>query len=107
MRITIKDDFTATPGARKRVDGPFSGEEFRERFLEPYFDSDRENRNGLIIDMDGTEGYAGSFIDEAFGGIARKVGTDIVLNSCLFLSEEDPALLEEIVGCIRGAELED
>ncbi len=92
-KIKIASEFTDTPGPRFIGDGPFSGEEFRKRFLEPLF----ENNNDLIeIDFDDAWGYPSSFLEEAFGGLARKYGKDKVLNRIEIISNDEPTLEKEI-----------
>lgn len=92
INISISKDFTKTPGARYKTDGPFSGEEFREKILEPIFSTNKI----IIIDLDNTEGYATSFLEEAFGGLSRKYGTDACRKKLKFISDEDPLLIDEI-----------
>lgn len=100
-RITIAKDFSIYPGARYRADGDYSGQEFFEDILEPKFQSLTENQV-LTIDLDGTEGYATSFLDEAFGGLARKYGKDNVIKKLVFISLQEPYLIDEIKSYING-----
>lgn len=65
--ITIASDFSTTPGGRYYTDGDFTGQEFRERYLIPELDKNETIR----IVLDGAEGYPSSFLEEAFGGLAR------------------------------------
>lgn len=65
--ITIATDFTDTPGPRYRDEGPFSGEQFREEMLVPALRAG----DSLFLDLDETEGYGSSFLEEAFGGLVR------------------------------------
>jgi hypothetical protein len=95
ITINIAKDFTKTPGARYKADGPFSGEEFRETFLEKYFD-DIGNQCKITVILDGAEGYATSFLEEAFGGLARKYGKKRCLERLEFISNEDRLLIDEI-----------
>jgi hypothetical protein len=68
MRVVrIAEDFSRTPGGRYRSDGPYSGEEFRERFLLPAI-----NTEGVEVILDGAAGYPSSFLEEAFGGLRRQ-----------------------------------
>lgn len=99
--ITIAKDFSIYPGARHREDGDYSGQEFFEDILEPKFQSLPENQV-LTIDLDGTEGYATSFLDEAFGGLARKYGKDNVIKKLVFISLQEPYLIDEIKSYING-----
>jgi len=101
--INIAMEFSSTPGARYRSDGPYSGEEFREAILETALQESGPDACVEIV-LDGTEGYATSFLEEAFGGLARKLGCDVCLQRLRFRSEEDPLLVEEIQRYIRGAD---
>lgn len=94
--INIASDFSNTPGARYISDGDFSGQEFFEKILEPSFLEVKDNEDTLIVNLDNTDGYATSFLDEAFGGLARKYGKDIALTKIEFISHEEPYLIEEI-----------
>ena len=54
ITINTGKDFSCTPGARYKSDGPFSGEEFRENLLEKHF----ENKNDgtpVVVMLDGTQ----------------------------------------------------
>ena len=100
--INIPKDFSSTPGARYENDGPYSGEKFRENFLEPLFGETPETSKIHII-LDGAEGYPTSFLEEAFGGIARKHGKEICKQRFVFTSDEDPLLIDEIQGYINDS----
>lgn len=73
------------------------------KVLEPRFLEARENGEKLFVDLDGVEGYATSFLEAAFGGLARKYGTEAVQKVLSFKSEEEPYLIEEIEEYIREA----
>lgn len=90
----VARDFTETPGARYYTDGEYSGQQFREQILEPFFHNNQSDI--LVIDLDGTEGYATSFLEEAFGGIARAYGKDVFKKRIRFVSTEEPLLPKEI-----------
>lgn len=66
IEINIARDFTDKPIGRYRTDGPYSGEVFREDVLMPSLEKDE-----VIVVLDGTRGYPSSFLEEAFGGLAR------------------------------------
>ena len=100
MTINIANDFTTTPGARYIKDGPFSGEEFRQKFLEQYFKNPKDESIIEVI-LDGTEGYATSFLEEAFGGLARIFGKERCLKKLKLTSIEDGVLIKEIQGYIE------
>lgn len=67
--IKIATDFSRTPGGRYRSDGPASGEEFREDILIPAL----SHGDTVTIDLDGARGYPSSFLEEAFGGLVRRL----------------------------------
>jgi hypothetical protein len=96
--INIAKDFSDSPGARYYDDGDFSGQQFRDEILLKFFDTYDE----IIVNLDGTEGYATSFLEESFGGLARLKGIDLVLKKIKFISEEEPDLIEEIKEYIKA-----
>lgn len=98
MKICISSDFSETPGARYRSEGDYSGEEFRDELLAPQFVAARKLGEKLIIDMDGGYGYPTSFLEEAFGGLARKYGAKEVFEVLEFISNDEPSLIDEIKG---------
>ena len=51
--------------------GPESGEEFRDDYLIPWMEENK-NEDDLKIDFAGTIVYTPSFLEEAFGGAIRK-----------------------------------
>lgn len=77
IKISVAADFSRTPGTRYKVDGLFSGEEFREKLLEPYFKNTKDTRK-IEVDLDGVRGYTTSFLEESFGGLVRKFGGTVV-----------------------------
>jgi len=103
LDINISTDFSITPGARYRTDGDFSGQEFFEEILEKKFLLVKDNKGFISINLDGTDGYATSFLDEAFGGLARKHGKEIVMSKLIFISDEEPYLIEEIKSYMNEA----
>jgi hypothetical protein len=99
--ISIARDYTTSPGARYKKDGPFSGEDFREKILEKYF---RDGSSGkIIIDLDDVEGYSTAFLEEAFGGLVRLFGKDVVENRLEFISNDEPLLVNEIKNYLKNA----
>ena len=89
MEIVICRDFSETPNARYRAEGPDSGEEFRESLLEPKYILAINSNQKLIINLDGAYGYPTSFLEEAFGGLARKYGSAEVADTLEFISEDE------------------
>lgn len=65
--IKVAEQFSRFPAGRFMTDGPFSGELFRRKFLEPAL----KGSGDVIVDLDGARGYGSSFLEEAFGGLIR------------------------------------
>src|SRR5437868_4281697 len=96
ITINIAKDFSKTPGPRFRSEGNFSGEQFRTETLEKAFGDALRDNVQLFIDLDGGYGYATSFLEEAFGGLARIYNPSDVLRMLTFKSDEEPYLIEDI-----------
>lgn len=103
VRIHIAKDFSDTPGGRYRTDGEASGEEFRETQLKPRFLQAQKDGTALEIDLDGAEGYATSFLEEAFGGLAREFGAQQVMKTLKLSCKDEPMLVKEIHSYIEAA----
>lgn len=69
VRVNIANQFTRMPGGRYVRLGPNSGEMFREQFLVEPLSSGKT----VIVELDGVRGYGSSFLEEAFGGVVRKL----------------------------------
>lgn len=93
--INIAKTYTKTPGGRYKKEGPYSGQDFREKVLYPEFCKAKKNNEKLIVNLDGGYGYATSFLEEAFGGLARATKDSAVL-AIEIISEEEPELIEKI-----------
>lgn len=65
--IKVAEHFSRFPAGRFITDGPYSGELFRRKFLEPAL----RGSDDVIVDLDGARGYGSSFLEEAFGGLVR------------------------------------
>jgi hypothetical protein len=103
MKVVRIKEFTETPGPRAREEGPFSGDEFLETVLLPAYLKAREEGESLLVDLDGTEGYATSFLEATFGGLARRFEAKDILNTISFKSDDEPYLINEIKGYIFDA----
>lgn len=71
MILQVVKVFSSFPGPRRRSDGIHSGEEFREEYLERFYDQAIKNKEKLYIKLDGAWGYAPTFLEEAFAGMVR------------------------------------
>ena len=102
ISINISNDFSRTPGGRSIGEGSFSGEKFRKELLKPKFEQAKITNDILIVDLDGGYGYATSFLEEAFGGLARDTKDDDVMKIIIH-SAEEPALIDKIAEYMRDA----
>ena len=93
INFNIAKQFTDPPGGRYKKNGPKSGEELRDNYLIPALDK-LSPKEKLIVDMDGIIGAATSTLEETFGGLIRKRGTDVA-SKIEIVGEEDPELVEE------------
>ena len=96
MTLKIAKEFSLVPGPRSKNEGDYSAEQFREELLQPRFDQAEQAGQRLLVDLDGGSGYATSFLEEAFGGLARDYTPERVLKVLEFKSEEEPYLCSDI-----------
>lgn len=83
-------DFTEYPGPRYDEQGPESGEKFYVERLNPLFMRCVDEDKLLVVNLDGTAGFASSFLDEAFGQLTYDFGKEIVNNTLRIVSEDEP-----------------
>jgi hypothetical protein len=100
MNIRIATEFSRYPAGRYIKDGPYSGELFRKKFLEPNLPMHEK----ITIDLDGTRGYGSSFLEEAFGGLVRKGFSKSELKEKLEIKASNQSLKAEIFDFIDKAE---
>jgi hypothetical protein len=103
LNISVARDFADTPGPRSREEGEHSGEQFLEEVLLPIFEKAVRTDQELTIDLDGTEGYATSFLEASFGGLARRFDPALVLKFIHFKSDDEPHLVQEVKQYILDA----
>lgn len=103
--LNITKEFTDTPGPRKRSEGGHSGQEFLEDVLRPKFLEARASDALLFVNLDGAVGYPTSFLEEAFGGLAREFGSDEVERVVRLTCNDEPYLADQITRYIRQANL--
>ncbi len=101
---SIALEFSRTPGPRTDAEGNFSGEEFLPKLLE-WFDHARAGNKQLLVDLDGAAGYATSFLEAAFGGLARARGADVVRQILVLKSDDEPELISEVLEYIEDTKL--
>ncbi|ASJ39643.1 hypothetical protein TI24_19430 [Vibrio vulnificus] len=88
--IKVSDRYPC-PGPRYIHLGPSSGEDFKN-----WIKKELERDKDLTVDLDGTEGYGSSFLEEAFGGLIRDGIDANIVRSIKLISYEEPELIEEI-----------
>jgi hypothetical protein len=103
MIISVAKDFSETPGPRVPEEGDYSGLQFLHDLLRPKYLKAIEDHTTLTIDLDGTEGYATSFLEAAFGGLAREFDASDVLKVIQFKSNDEPYLVQEIIKYMKDA----
>lgn len=102
--IVIAKDFSDTVGGRYRVEGDYSGEQFREELLKQKLEEALSSGQTLLIDFDGGYGYPTSFLEESFGGLIRDgFDKDILLKTLLFKSDDNPKIIERVKNYILEA----
>ncbi len=103
MTLNIASEFSRFPGPRLRKEGQYSAEQFRDELLLPLFQKAESSNQLLLVDLDGGFGYATSFLEEAFGGLARQLGSDRVLRVLTFRTADEPYLEDDIRRYVREA----
>jgi hypothetical protein len=101
IKLKFIEDFTPYPGGRSRSTGDSSAEEFYEDVLQGKFKQAVDEDKMVSIDLDGAAGYAGSFLDEAFGRLGHEFGLDECKKRLEFVTDEEPYLREDIFGSIE------
>jgi len=102
--INIAKDFSTTTGFRTYDDGPKSGLEFFETLLRDKFKEAIQNEVKLKVNLDGTEGYTSSFLNEAFRLLGKEFGSDIAWKNLIIVSDETPKYIKKIKGSIYEME---
>lgn len=102
IKIIIKTDFSDSPGARYKQDGPHSGEEFYENLLKPKFNEAREKGVKLEITLDGVWGYPSSFVSGSFGKLSLEYGAEALLKTIVFVSDESETRKDRIIAEIQN-----
>lgn len=83
-------DFTEYPGPRYDNQGPESGEKFYVEKLNPLFLECYKGGKLLVVNLDGTAGFASSFLDEAFGQLAYDFGASLLDEYLRIVSSDEP-----------------
>jgi len=100
IKYSFIDEYTKYPGGRFERLGPYSGEDFREKILRPIFKSSKK------IEINGTgvvTSFSPSFLDEAFGALAKEYGLARFLEKVELFSEDNPDLNEKMMYYVERA----
>lgn len=82
--------YTEYPGLRNCDLSDKSGEDFYHTVLNKAFKEALDAGENLIVNLDGTAGYASSFLDEAFGNLIYDYTKEKVSNTLQIISTEEP-----------------
>lgn len=104
-KINISADFSTTPGPRYISEGKYSGELFRQKFIYLFVNEAIINDKPFEVNLDGTAGYATSFLEESFGGLIRihHLPYDKIIKLLVLISEEEDYLIDDIQEYLNDA----
>jgi hypothetical protein len=86
----IVANYTEYPGPRYCSQGNSSGEDFYHDILNTAFANAIESKQKLEVILDGTAGYASSFLDEAFGNLVFDFSLKVVKDNITITSKQEP-----------------
>jgi len=89
-------DYSKSPGPRYCYQGDDSGEDFYHKILNKKFNDAFVQKTHLEVNLDGPDGYASSFLDEAFGNLVFDFGLENVQSHVKIISNEEPEWIEMI-----------
>ena len=89
-------DYSQSPGPRYCAQGDDSGEDFYHSKLNGLFAEAYKQNAVLIVTLDGADGYASSFLDEAFGNLVYDFGEEVVKEHLVIVSNDEEVWLEMI-----------
>ena len=90
-------DYTEYPGVRyKHQVNKDTGQDFYYDMVKPYFQKAIDSDKILEVDLDGTAGYASSFLDESFGNLIYDFDYDKIFKYLNIKSLEEPDWIEII-----------
>lgn len=101
--IDISKEFSKTIGGRYESEGEYSGESFRKKILSPKYKEAVKNEEKIKIILDGCYGYPSSFLEEAFGGLARELKDKNIYKNMILVCEDEPSLIDNIKNYILKA----
>lgn len=81
--------FSQSPGPRYCAQGEDSGEQFYHEALNKAFAEALRLKQKLRVILDGADGYASSFLDEAFGNLVYDFTAEVVKDNLEIVSEDE------------------
>ena len=90
-------NYSEYPGPRYCDQGDSSGEDFYHEILNPTFSNALKNNHKLVVTLDGTAGYASSFLDEAFGNLVYDFTEGKVKTNIEIISNQEPDWKEMLI----------
>lgn len=102
----IAEEFSIKPGPRFIREGSNSAELLLTTKLYSLFKDIIDSNEILVIDLDGTSGYATSFLEGTFGELARKYTPKLVLKHLEIISTKKSFYKDEIIEYINDVKSE-
>ncbi len=96
--INFATEFTDCPGGRARINGEYSGEEFRVDVLKPAL----EQSDRVVLNLNGVFSFPASFVDEAFGVLVEELGLDEVRRKLTIQFDDNPVAKKAIFEAMEG-----
>ncbi|WP_424964065.1 STAS-like domain-containing protein [Ekhidna sp.] len=105
IEIKISTDFSLTPGPRYIHEGKNSGEKFRKEVLFPKMKEALAKKISITVNLDGTDGYGTSFLEESFGGLIRNNELDYkeIMANLTLISDEEEYLIDDVHEYLKDA----
>lgn len=94
--ISVLRNYSEFPALRHCNISEKSGEDFYHTVLNNAFVEAYKTSDTLKVDLDGTAGYASSFLDEAFGNLVYDFTLEVVKKYLIIISEQEPHWKEMI-----------
>lgn len=89
-------DYSQSPGPRYCIQGADSGEDFYHKKLNKIFAEVYREGDILCVMLDGADGYASSFLDEAFGNLVYDFSAAVVSNHLEIISNDEEVWIKMI-----------
>ena len=98
--VRVAKDFTPHPGGRTKLDGDYSADLFLEKILIPKYKEAQAADVKLLVDLDGSAGYAASFLHQVFWTLECQFPG--AKDNLIFKSLEEPYLISDIREYMNG-----